>query len=404
MKPTQTAANRTVGYFLLTFLTLSFLTLPFSVKAQDESVEMMKAKAAVLLEQDKVVEALPLLEKIVAADPKDANSHFYLGFALLGKAVNTTDKEAKKALKVRARSEFIKAKELGRNDNVVLAFIQSLPPDGSEPKGFSENEEANALMEEGEKAFTEGRIDAALGLYQKALKLDPKIYEAALFSGDMFVRKEDFANAEIWYQKAIVINPDRETAYRYSATPLMRQQKYEQARDRYIEAYICEPFNRFALNGIIQWGQATNTRLTHPRIDVPKVETGADGKMKTTININPLTDDGSMAWIGYTTVRNEWHDTKFAKTFPAEKTYRHTLQEEAEALRNVVKMSKSLKGKKSNPQIETLAKLDQEGLLEAFILLALTDEGIADDYAGYFKTNRAQLRQYVLKYVVNGGK
>ncbi|HQU81918.1 MAG TPA: tetratricopeptide repeat protein [Pyrinomonadaceae bacterium] len=404
MKFTQTFSDRVSGYFLLVFLLISVLTFSNTVKAQNEDLETLKAKVAVLLDQDKVVEALPLLEKIVAAEPKDANSHFYLGFALLGKAINTADKEEKKALKVRARNEFIKSRDLGKNDNIVLAFIQSIPPDGSEPKGFSDNEEANKLMEDGEKAFTEGQIDAALAAYQKAFKLDPKIYEAALFTGDMFVRKEDFANAEIWYQKAITINPDRETAYRYSATPLMRQQKYDLARDRYIEAFICDPFSRFSLNGMLQWGQATNTKLAHPRIDVPKTEVGADGKMKTTINVNPLADDGSMAWIGYTTVRNDWRDTKFAKTFPSEKTYRHSLQEEAEALRNVVTMAKTFKGKNKNPQIETIAKLDQEGFLEAYILLALTDQGIADDYADYFKANRAKLRQYVLKYVVNGGK
>jgi len=404
MKFTQTVSDRAYGYFLLAFLLLSLLSFPSEIKAQSEDIETLKAKVAVLMDQDNVVEALPLLEKIVQADPKDANSHFYLGFALLGKATNIADKEERKALKVRARNAFIKARDLGKTDNIVLAFIQSIPPDGSEPRGFSDNEEANKLMQEGEKAFTEGKIDAALAAYQKAFKLDPQIYEAALFSGDMFVRKEDFVNAELWYQKAITINPDRETAYRYSATPLMRQQKYDLARDRYIEAYITEPFSRFALNGMIQWGQATNTKLGHPRIDVPKTETGTDGKMKTTININPLADDGSMAWIGYTTVRNEWREKKFAKTFPAEKTYRHSLQEEAEALRNVVSMSKSLKGKNKNQQIETIAKLDQDGLLVAYILLALIDEGIAEDYAPYLKSNRPKLRQYVLKYVINGGK
>jgi tetratricopeptide (TPR) repeat protein len=249
------------------------------------------------------------------------------------------------------------------------------------------------------------KIDEALAAYQKAHRLDPKIYEAALFSGDMYLRKNEFPNAEIWYQKAIAIDPNRETAYRYSATPLMKQGKTALARDRYIEAYISEPYSRFAMNGILQWGQATNTQLSHPRVEVPEFKTGADGKTTSTININPLAD-GSTAWIGYTATRAEWREKKFAATFPAEKTYRHTLREEAEALRSVVRMANELKAKTKtlNPQIETLMKLERDGLLEAFIIMAMPDEGIAQDQPAYLRQNRDKLRQYVVKYVIGDGK
>ncbi|MGI8544217.1 MAG: tetratricopeptide repeat protein [Aridibacter sp.] len=74
------------------------------------------------------------------------------------------------------------------------------------------------MMIEGERAFTKGNYDEAIKLYGKALELDPKIYFAALFTGDMYLRKEEFDKAEIWYQKAIAIDPNIETAYRYWAT------------------------------------------------------------------------------------------------------------------------------------------------------------------------------------------
>ena len=50
-----------------------------------------------------------------------------------------------------------------------------------------------------------------------------------------------------------------------------------------------------------------------------------------------------------------------------------------------------------------LQKLDKEGLLEAFILLALPDEGIANDFPAYRKTNVEDLRRYVKQYVMTGG-
>lgn len=406
MKSTDSRTNRPGFLIFLTVFTLFVLVSPSSLAAQTENLTEMRAKVVALLQKDNVTDALPLLEKIAQADPEDADTQFYLGFALLAKAVNSTDKVERKQLRMRARGSFIKAKAMGKTDNVVDAFIQSIPADGGEPKGFSENEEANALMEAGEKAFTAGKIDEAFAAYQKAHRLDAKIYEAALFSGDMYLRKNDYPNAEIWYQKAIAIDPNRETAYRYSATPLMKQGKTAQARDRYVEAYISEPYNRFALTGLTQWGDATSTRLSHPRVEVPEFKTGADGKTTSTINVNPLADDASMAWIGYAAKRSEWREKKFAKTFPSEKTYRHTLQEETEALRSVIKTANELKGKTKtlNQQIETLINLDRDGLLEAFILMAIPDNGIAQDHPAYLRQNRDKLRQYVVKYVIGDGK
>lgn len=391
--------------FLLLLFTFSTAILPQSSDAQVDDLKELRARAGQLVNENKPVEALPLFEKIVKADPSDADAQFYLGFSLLAKAANTSDLVDRKQLRIRARNTFIKAKELGRTENIVDAFIQSLPADGSEPPAFSPNVEANTAIEQAEKAFTEGKIDEALALYQKGLKLDPKNYHAALFSGDMYFRKNDYANAEIWYQKAIAINPDIETAHRYSASPLMKQGKYDQARDRYVEAFIVEPYSRFALNGLLQWGEITETPLRHPKFDLPEFKIGTDGKVNSKINVNPLADDGSMAWIGYVSTRTEWREKKFSKAFPNEKAYRHSLQEEAEALRSVVKIANELKGKNKNldPQLSTLAKLDQDGLLEAFILMAIPDQGIAQDHAAYLKQNRDKLRQYVIKYVIGGG-
>jgi tetratricopeptide (TPR) repeat protein len=372
-----------------------------SVKAQTtESVNSLKEKTAALFEQQKYNEALPYLEKLATAEPEDGQIRFMLGFALLAQANVTKDKAQVQQLRIRARKSFIAAQERGVNEPVLKALIESIPEDGIVSGKFSKNEEAENLMSEAEGFFSQGKLDEAFNNYQKALKLDPNIYEAALFSGDVRTQQGKYDEAEIWYQKAIVINPLRETAYRYSATPLMRQKKYDQARDRYVEAFIVEPGNRFAVSGITQWAQATNARLGHPKIDLPEFKYDEKGEAKSTLNINPGVDDGSMAWIAYVATREVWHKDKFAKTFPNEKTYRHTLQEEAEAIRSVLKLAKEKKSKNSNEQLALLSKLDEEGLLEAYILMALVDEGIAQDYMPYLKQNRDKLRQYVLKYVI----
>jgi hypothetical protein len=129
-----------------------------------------------------------------------------------------------------------------------------------------------------------------------------------------------------------------------------------------------------------------------------------DNKM--TINISPDSlgkEDGSAAWLGYGLTRASWATQKFAKEFPGEKEYRHTLREEVDALRMVVEsvktQTKDKKIKTLDPSLARLVKLHDEGLLEAYILFARADQGIARDYFEYRKTNRDKLRRYLNEYV-----
>jgi tetratricopeptide (TPR) repeat protein len=389
----------------------SFYVLPANAQTAAE-LSLLKDQAVKLLNDDKYTEALPILERLAKVEPDNADTQFYLGFALLAQAKNTKDKETARQMVVRARQSFVRAKQLGSTQKVLNAFIESLPENGVIENRFSKNAQADDAMQQAEAAFTQGKIDEALKLYQKALSIDPTIYAAALFSGDMYTRKEDFVNAEIWYQKAIAIDPNRETAYRYSATPLMRLKKYAEARTRYIEAFISEPFNRLTSVGLSQWAEVTGAELAHPKIEIP-ANVKEDGKGGISINLDAgamvggSKDDGSTAWIAYGETRSEWMNGRFKKNYPDEKLFRHSLQEESEAIRSVLTLveadKKAKKIKDLNPSLAKLKELDDKGLLEAYILLARADQGIFQDYFSYLKTNRDKLRRYVAEYVINGG-
>src|SRR5882724_1644288 len=121
-----------------------------AVHAQDQNIEQDKLKATDLINATKYVEALPLLEKIVIVEPDNAKMHFYLGFALLGQANIVKDDAGKKALSIRARNAFIKAKELGYDEPLLEALIQGIPPDGVGGHTFSHNIEENAFMGQAE--------------------------------------------------------------------------------------------------------------------------------------------------------------------------------------------------------------------------------------------------------------
>lgn len=375
---------------------LLILAVGFYANAQtDAQLGEATIKGLQLFEQKRYVEALPHFELLVKAIPDNAKMRFFYGFCLVAQSKQTDDADLAKQSSAKALEQFKKAKELGLNDQTNDALIALLSGTGN-LAGYSKNAEANKFMNDAESNFAQSKYEEALQFYQKALALDPNIYEAALFSGDVYAKKQDWENAEKWYQKAISINPNRETAYRYSATPLMRQKKYDQARDRYIEAFITEPYSQRAPGGISQWAEVTGVNLGHPKVDFPEIEINENGQVTMAAPVGK--PDYNAEWKAYIATRVSWKKEKFAKTFPAEKVYRHTLQEEIEAIRNALKSAKEQK--LSYPHFEILQKLDDEGLLESFILMAQADDGIAEDHEAYLKNNRPKLRQYVLNYVI----
>ncbi len=392
-------------FALILALLVSLTVLP--ARAQVEDAKNLKERAAVLVKQSKLIEALPLLEQIAIIEPENADNQFHLGAALLAQTRVATDKEEIKQFFIRARKALIKAKQLGHQEPKLDAIIQSIPENGSVPS-YSKNAETEQLMREAESFFAQGKMDEALKKYQKALQLDPTLYYAALYSGDVFVQKSDFSNAEVWYQKAIQIDPNIETAYRYSATPLMRQKKYDQARDRYVEAYITEPFNKYTAAGLGQWAQVTGATLGHPNIEIPtNFSSDGNGKTNITLDANSLLsgkkDDGSSAWLMYGITRANWQ-TEFVKKFPNEKVYRHSLAEELDALRAVITLATAdKKAKNLTASLAKLKELNDKGLLESYILLARADKGVYQDYAEYRKLNRDKLRRYVVEYILTGG-
>ncbi|HET7287888.1 MAG TPA: hypothetical protein VFI71_10475, partial [Pyrinomonadaceae bacterium] len=214
-----------------------------------------------------------------------------------------------------------------------------------------------------------------------------------------------------WFGRATVLDPDRETAYRYWGDSLIKQGKVTEAGDKFVEAYIAEPYNRLARAGLINWGERVHVALAHPRVELPANVTKKSEKETTiTLDINALKKDdksgSSAAWLVYSLSRANWASSEFPKQYPEEKTYRHSLKEEVAAIRAALKALDEKKPANTanvDPSLLILKKLDKEGLLESYILLAMPDDGIAHDFAAYRKTNVADLRRYVKQYVLTGG-
>src|ERR1700730_7540274 len=356
-------------------------------------------------------EALPVFEKLAVAAPNDREVVETLGFLVLGQAIYLQDPEARKRARLRARELLTRAEKMGAEDALLKTMLAAIPPNGGDDISFSTKKEVDEAMREGEAAFAKGDYTKAAEMYQQALLFDPKLYTAALFTGDVYYQIGQSEKAGDWYAKAIAINPDRETAYRYWGDVLMKQGKAGEARDKFIEAFIAEPYNRLARNGFIQWAQQNNVTIAHPRIDIPTSVTPLEnGKMTVNLDASVLKGDdknGTSAWIMYGLVRAAWATADFAKEFPDEKKYRHSLKEEAAALRAVIAgLSNGKKEKdvsKLDASLQTLLKLEKAGLLEAYILLATPDDAFFHVFPPYRRANTDKLRRYVIEYVMTGG-
>jgi tetratricopeptide (TPR) repeat protein len=400
--------SRTLTLSILLLFVCSFS----SAVASQQQPDPERVRAFQLYQDAQYTEALPVFEKLAAKYPEDPDVVMTYGFLVLGQTAYQKDAAGRKEARRRGRELLAKAQQLGANDQLLKSMLESLPPDGGDDAKLSTKKEAEEAMREGEAAFAKKDFPKAIELYQRALLLDPQLYEAALFTGDCYFATADQRKAGEWFARAAAINPDRETAYRYWGDALMKQGRVTEAGDKFVEAYLAEPYSRMSRSAFLDWGQRVNIMLNHPRVEIPtNVTSQTEGEV--TINLDPNAlkkDDKSgagAAWITYGLIRGTWRSTEFAKQYPAEKQYRHSLKEEAAALRTALKVfseDKAKKAENADPSLTLLAKLDKEGLLESFILLALPDAGIAQDYPAYRRTNLEDLRRYVKQYVLTGGK
>lgn len=391
-----------------TILLIFVLFAPTAFAAQDDPE---RQRAFALYNDAQIIEALPLFEKLAIRYPEDPAVIEALGLLLISQTAYLKDPAARQEASKRGRGLLVKAEKLGANSPLLKSMLKSIPEDGSGGREFSTKKELDELMRDGEAAFARNDMPKALELYKRALLLDPNLYEAALYAGDVFYKTADQKKASEWFARAASIDPDRETAYRYWGDSLMKQGRVTEAGEKFVEAYIAEPYSRLARAGFLSWGEKVNVTLAHPEIEIPtNVTPKGEGNLTITIDPNMFKKNdksgSSAAWLAYGFTRAAWSQSEFAKNYPDEKQYRHSLKEEAAALRMAIRVLDEKKindPKKIDRSLQLIMKLDKEGLLEAYILLALPDEGIAQDFVAYRRANVENLRRYVKQYVLTGG-
>jgi tetratricopeptide (TPR) repeat protein len=107
-------------------------------------------------------------------------------FALFASSAAIQDAAEKQKTRARARQIAVEAQKLG-DESRLLQIVLSIPEDGGvEPS--SSNREVDEAMRIAEDHFVHGKYDKAIESYQNVLELDPRNYEATVFTGDVYYK------------------------------------------------------------------------------------------------------------------------------------------------------------------------------------------------------------------------
>jgi len=384
---------------------------PAPAPAPDADIDE-SAQADLYFGLGNLTSALPLYERLAAKSPQSALFAERLAYCLLSQSTLLAPGTQRTEMVARARKEAERAQSLGDKS----ALLQMVLEAAKSPEAGKHRMEAR--MAAAETAFSKGDYDTALAAYQQIAAMDPTSYEARLFAGDVYFLKGNVPLAGEWFQKAIDVNPNRETAYRYWGDVLSKAGQSEAAQSKFIDAIAAEPYTRTSWMGLAQWAKRNGMTVKPPHIEVPPAPTlGAKGpkkegdkkdgeeKQSVTIHVSEeqLKNPASAAWLVYSMTRATWRTDDFAKQFPNEKDYRHTLAEEVLALRAVVTVAGELKTpeERMDANLRTLIALDKAGMLEPYVLLSAADEGIAQDYAAWRDAHRDAVRAYIKEHVLH---
>jgi hypothetical protein len=187
---------------------------------------------------------------------------------------------------------------------------------------------------------------------------------------------------------------------------LAKQGDMADARTMLIHAAVAEPYNRMVWRELNAW--ATINKITINKVYIGPPAPNQEAAASPSPNEKQSLFEVGPAWKAYRAVRANWQEgDAFQKHYPLETKYRHSLAEESEALTAAAETEEKLRssGTSGTPAAEDssltlLLKLHRAGLIDAYVLFSLGDDGIAHDYAAYRAKNRAKLEEYMDKFVV----
>lgn len=379
------------------FLSLGFFNRVSAQEAKPAEKAAWLAQANEFVNQNRYLDAFPLLEKLAPLYPNDGDIWAHYGIAIMTRSTTLASAAERKAERVKAYNVLVKARQLGTKNIVALNFLEQFPADGGADDNFGGSPEFEKNLREGEAFFGRGEYDKAFAAYEKAYKINPKSYEAVLFMGDSLYAAKKYKESEAWFAKAVAIEPNREQAFRFWGDALLNQKKFAEARDKFIDGIVAEPHSRMSWSGLEHWIETSEAKVESLTVVPP----GGNATREVIFDESLLkTENGTTSWKIY-------NETRKAQVVASGGGTR-TLAGEVAALRKVAEAFRSdLKAGKvkyPDPSLSNLVRLDDAGLLEPYVLLIRADGDIADEYDAYRLKNRDKIKKFVVEFMLGLSK
>lgn len=367
--------------------------------AQTPQNDRELAQAMEFISQNRYIDALPLLEKAAKRYPNDAETQGHLGIAVLSNSSSIKDENLRKKEVSRGREVLKKAHKLGSKNVMVLHYLQMLERSDGELDVVSTtaSKEVEDAIREGEGFFGRGEFDKAFLAYERASRLDPTSYEAALFAGDSFYSQKKYKESEVWFAKAVAINPNREQAHRFWGDALVNQGKGKEALVKFADAYIAEPDLRLTWDTFFNAVKSHGARKTSPFVVLPSEEQISNANL--VIDKEKLSaQDGTNNWNRFTETRAKQIEN-FNKVANG-RIFEPTVSEDVEALKNVVAGLKSSrqKGVKLSKSMENLIAIDNLGMLDVYTIMIIHGGDSCPEYEAFRDKNRARMEKFLVEY------
>jgi tetratricopeptide (TPR) repeat protein len=402
--------------------------------AHEANFDAERAQANQLYLAGRRLEALPLYEDLCRQDQANPTFAERYGIGLTMKSGTLSDPKQRTEMYSQGMKELDRARSLGDDSPAVINVLSmySRTPFGVVSTGsmgalpltvgyfYQGTAEAQALIKQGDAVFSAQKFDEAAKFYTAAAAQDPKFYMAALYSGDAYYHLKNYSNAGIWFAKAIAIDPDRENAYRYWGDALLMAGDSNGARVKFELAMAAEPYTLSTMSGLKQWGVQTHIALLNPVMHRPYLPR-ANGKI-TNADQFAETGDGRSCWLVYAQSRmnrnpnvivifDEWVMSGSVPKTPdlrfEPNGYVHTLAEEVEAINAMLADLKkkiaagTVSEQKLLPELKTLLQMQNDKMLEPFILLNFNDAGLRNGYPEYRAAHRDQVVAYIDRYLID---
>lgn len=388
-------------------ITLALLSTVTTVCAAQPGLKMNAAaqalfdEGAVLGAQGNLQQALNKFSQANKADPSSSVPLSNIAEILRQAAEQA---QGEQQVKLRQQSEALVHQILQKFPDEPLAHeVQRKLREDQPPPLHAANAAALAEMNLGEVAFARQKFDDALGHYERAAALDPQLSMAWIYAGDCFYAQKKYAEAETRYRKGVDIEPLNAQGWRFLSDALAFQGKRSAAEDALISGIGAQPSQIPNWIKLAQLRDAAGYPLTPLKlVRKSSASLEADGNAKVTLDSEFSGAEGTKSADGTLWL---FLGMKQANDLVAQKEGKGnatTLAAEVArwrlAFKVVAEMTDKGEAGLQTPALKTLQMLDQDGELEAGLLLLTYRESWRPALEAWKGDNPQGIRKFIDKY------